>query len=267
MEIELDERLLPPAEPTRGFGEKDERRIVPDVTKAPWALICCLEYRETIKWPPFSRWVPYGTGWLAGPDKVVTAAHCVQYPEGHPKWTKPIHEIRVSPGRQGSKSPFGHQTSSRFISGWDNSDRGTWTIQRDFAVIHLPKPFRGLEGGFEFGHSRDADSLIGQKVHVSGYPVGKEGEVVQLYHQDEVVKIGDGVVHYRSDTTAGQSGAPVFLVHPTSPGRGRVEVVAIHRGEVDNGKETNWGPLLSGETAELVAQWVKDGPGAGGAWV
>lgn len=260
MEVDLDERLLSPAVATRAVLGEEGRKLVEDPKKAPWSLICCLEYREPGRWPFLSKWVPFATGWLVAPDKVVTAAHCLEYPSGHEKVGTPLAEIRVSPGRHGHKFPFGHQTGYRLFSGWERGPGSLRTPARDFGVIGLPKPFPHVTTPFEFGCSGDPACLVGQKVCVSGYPVVEDLEPgFQYFHEDEIVEIRDGLLHYRTDTTEGQSGGPVFLIHPTSAGRARLQVVAIHA-HTSEDKRTNLGPLLSGETGEQVARWVKQGP-------
>lgn len=262
MEVELDERLLSPAGATRAVLGPEDRKRVEDPKKAPWSLICCLEYREPGRWPFLSKWVPFATGWLVGPDKVLTAAHCLEYPSGHEKVGEALKEIRVSPGREGNKFPFGHQTSTRLSSGWKKGTGNSRPPALDFGLIELPKPFPHFTTPFAFGCSGDPACLVGQKVCVSGYPVMADLEPgFQYFQDDEIVEIRDGLLRYRTDTTEGQSGGPVFLIHPTSAGRARLQVVAIHSGTSQD-ERTNQGPLLSGETGEQVARWVKEGPEA-----
>lgn len=265
MEMELDPRLVSgPAstEVTRSPIGKDDSGPVADVTAAPWRFICLLEYK--MGW---TKWIPYGTGWLAAPDKVVTAAHCLEYPDDHPQKRQRIPRIRITPGRDVESCPFKSQESTQFVSGWDGLSGADRDPRLDFAVLHLREPWRNLEGHFELASIDKPEDLIGQRVNVSGYPGASRQ---QYFHEDAVVGFANGMLHYRTDTEEGQSGSPVFLYHPSAPGRGRVQVVGLHTRSADwhtpEPGQFNSGPLLARETAERIARWIATGPGPKGMW-
>jgi glutamyl endopeptidase len=261
MEMELDPRLVSGPAMRSAIGE-DESRPVAEVTAAPWRFICLLECQ--LGW---FKWIPYGTGWLAAPDKVVTAAHCLQYPDDHPQKGQRIPKIRVTPGRNGENCPFKWQDCTQFVSGWDGPASASKDPRLDFAVIHLREPWRNLEGHFELGTIDNPEELIGQRVNVSGYPGATR---LQYFHEDVVVGVAGGMLQYRTDTEQGQSGSPVFLYHPSGPGRGQVKVVGLHTRGSNSRQPTqeqfNSGPLLAREAAERIARWIATGPGPKGMW-
>jgi glutamyl endopeptidase len=235
---------------TRSIIGPDERQEAPFT---PWRnSICCLEYEDSA-----IGWVPYGTGWLIAKDKVVTAAHCLEYPSEHPKAGTRLSRIRVSPGRSGETGfPIPWQISEKF-SKPDGYTSASGESPFDYAVIHLPKPCKGLQTFLELAEVDRPDPWIGQEVCVSGYPVDSSQRYWrQFHHTSLITAIQGGLLSYSVDTTEGQSGAPVFL-----PGPGAPQVIAIHTrsasGQNGNGEgAANSGTAMTLPVRAAILGWA-----------
>lgn len=194
----------------------DDRTPVPEPWKYPWRCICSLEI-----WTQRGRSFP-GTGWLAGPRTVITAAHCV-YRFKQREWVK---EIKVMPSREGSNERFGSCTSREFDCPEEYRDEKS--RPHDYGVVVLPEdsPFGSTVGFFGFADLH-SNVLLGTKVEISGYPGNRKG--TQWHHARRLSEVDDASLYYEIDTSKGQSGAPAWLIEGEDAGY----VVGIHNSGSD----------------------------------
>jgi V8-like Glu-specific endopeptidase len=141
------------------------------------------------------------TGWLVGPDLVVTAGHCVHSGGSSGDW---YSDYRVYPGRKGSSSPYGSCTAKRLYSvqGWTVSNNE----QYDYGAVKLNCTIGNTVGWF--GAWWQSASLTGLPITVSGYPGDKP--LTHWRSTGNVAVTQTRQIFYKNDTAAGQSGAPVF---------------------------------------------------------
>jgi glutamyl endopeptidase len=191
----------------------DERTRVHETDKYPWRTICQLHI--------FARTGDefIGTGWMIGPRTLVTAGHCVYMP-GLGGWAD---RIEVTPARNGQDRPFSTISTTLF-----HSVRG-WTVdgrrEQDYGVIWLPEDQALPEVG-TFGYAIfETPKLVGGYINLAGYPADRDEGTTLWWSARRSLAVDSDVLQYDADTAAGQSGAPVWRLDPST---GRRVVVGIH---------------------------------------
>lgn len=209
------------------IGIDDRKRVTP-TTAQPWRRICHLSIRAANG----SSFL--GTGFFIGPRTVATAGHCV-FLRDNGGWAS---EIRVTPARDGSTTPFPtvRATSLRSVRGWVVGRKRVC----DYGAIILPRTFRQPSIG-AFGYAAYSDAMLRQsKLNLAGYP-GDKPAGTMWYHGRLAKSVAQRVITYDVDTAGGQSGSPVWQR------RGLTRtVVGIH---------TNGSP--AGNSATRIIQPVK----------
>jgi V8-like Glu-specific endopeptidase len=230
--------------PLEPIGE-DERQRRTDTNQPPLNLICSIEVDFGD-----GRLVPSGTGWLAGPRTVVTAAHVLH-------WQRPVAtRVRVIPGRDVDREPFGSQISNHFHIPDHWNGQQTDPPELDIAAIRLPAPFPGLAW---LGVAALADAALSNRfVSVTGYPAvvnKKEIGAKQLWWHAQIIgHLTDGRIFYTTDTSGGQSGAPVILMPSKDSDLPKAPlVVGVHsRGTFTQ----NSGTRINAEKFGLLGAWI-----------
>lgn len=259
------------------IGE-DERARILDTHLMPWCMICNLR----IEGP---RGAAVGTGWLVGPRTVLTAGHCVH----HAMIGGWAERIVVTPGLNRDRTEHGWVVARRFsaLEAWTKDDPAMTLEQKadaDVGVIHLDntavafdkdgtqKPDAALGdilGWFGLAVMPDAD-LLNRHVHVAGYP----GEPARGFgremwaHRSKVIGMTPLRIYYDVDTTAGQSGAPAFVVEDdraTAP-----IAIAVHAYGTGGTPErlgvlANSAPRITRELFETIQRWIDLGADASDA--
>ncbi len=228
------------------LGPEDRRTVVTDTgVGPPWATICALLIRGK------GDHHIIGTGWLAGPNTVVTAGHCIYSTDMLDGWAEFIHVI---PGRNGLYEPYGSSLSTDFevMSRWHEIQDPAL----DVGCIHL-KEALGQKAGWLGMADLRADELTDCQVTVSGYPSDRGGGKIQYAHTDRITRVTESRVYYRVDTFGGQSGSPIWI---NDPDTGKPLVVGVHAYGVgpDEGEpNANWGPVLTPAIREKIDEWSK----------
>ena len=171
----------------------------------PWRMICALEC--TFALPSGGARKELGTGWLAGPRTVLTAAHNVFQPAlgGFAK------EVLVEPAHGSDSGRIGQSsTQVDCLEGYRQSQ----DPDLDIGVVHLDVGYPDL-GSFTFAvlEQSDADSL---RISVSGYPSESPPRRL-LHHTKDLVLATATRLFYRSDTLRGQSGSPAWAILEGEP--------------------------------------------------
>lgn len=230
----------------------DERSRILETERAPFRMIASLAISG-----PWGEFV--GTGWFAGPRTVVTAGHCVYDKSQMGGWAD---QILVTPGRDGTDTPFGTTTARRFAS----VDR--WVDDRDpdfdIGVIHLDEPLGDETGWFSVAAMTN-DELNNALVNVSGYPARPGGGQQQWWAKNRIRALTPRRVFYDVDTSGGQSGGPVYLYEDSAA---TVPiVVAIHAYGLGGTPSSiplvvNSAPRIVPEVVALISQWVDENAAA-----
>ncbi|MDX2469364.1 MAG: serine protease [SAR324 cluster bacterium] len=145
------------------------------------------------------------TGFLVGPDLMLTSLHCVSGDPDHIRTSRfKIYFEYLEPKKTGS------------ISSTVKSVVAT-NKKLDFILLKLHVPI-----GTEFGWLKLNDQPLegrSEQVMVIQHPSGRAKELVKK--NSHMVRSYPQVIHYTSDTEVGSSGAPVFLL-------GEKIVIALH---------------------------------------
>lgn len=214
------------------FGPED-RQIVRDSSHLPFSALCSI-----IDPRPGTSSV-YSTGFLVGPQLVVTAGHVVDDDGYRPT------ALKIAAGATPDGAPFGArqvgQDRIECFSDW----RTRHDPDDDLAVIRLSAPFAPDPGVLPLAALNDAE-LADATVLIAGYPIclgqgceddtGNEIMAIrrgkQLYqHRQRVENQTDTQIYHRIDTWKGQSGAPLIL-NGTVP----YSVIGVHC----RGPRSNW---------------------------
>jgi glutamyl endopeptidase len=230
------------------IGDTDDRTRILETVQSPWRQICALEIEGT-NGAGF-----IGTAWFVGPRTLVTAGHCVHHPDLG-GWAR---QITVSPGRNGDTLPFDSVVSTRLsaIDAWTSSQDPDF----DYGAIHLKDPLGDQLGWFAIDALSDAD-LARRKVNISGYPgtpgFGKE----QWFHSNGVLRTTQRRVFYDVDTSAGQSGAPVWIYRDGSDEPLAIGIHAYGTGGTPPSLqiEANSAPRITPEVLDLIEGWISAG--------
>ena len=186
------------AQETVYFDPGDTRVQVEDTARVPWRAVCHLHIvRE-------SGIEEIGTGWLAGPDLVVTAGHNALRHERAGR----ASAIRITPGHDGTvRPPFpALQPVSIYIpQRWEESGDSTF----DYAFIRLANGSIGAQFGY-FGFTSGSDAFFqGVFANLPGYP-GDKPYGTLWFDAGRLFQVGQTLLAYHIDTEAGCSGAPLF---------------------------------------------------------
>ncbi len=229
---------------TKSIILDDDRKLQFNTRILPWSAICALSI-ET------ANGVQHGTGWMAGPNIVITCGHCV-YSNAFSGWAK---KIVVTPGRSSRGSPFGSTTSNTFFCSekWQSAQN----IALDIGAIFLDDPIGTKIGWFRYDEvGPEIEKTI---VNISGYPEFDGNFDKLLTHEGAILKFHDGRLFYPIDTDVGQSGAPVWVKQ--SPENTIPIAVGVHAYNPQKtpssfGIEANSATALTPEITNLIHRWA-----------
>jgi glutamyl endopeptidase len=238
----------------------DSRVLVADTSPTPWRCICHLEVEY--EYGP----VGYGTGFLIGPNWVMTAAHVLVNPsKNEPTKRRKARQVRVIPGRNGTLAPYGYFVSQfsdcmvpeQWLS--DGEDQpGVW----DFAMISIPKSTKNTTEGLPtaerlgyFGLKCFPDDEVPKMqmlfVNNAGYPYEADKAYGTLwYNAGRVHKVDETQIEYMVDTEGGQSGSPVYYFDKEKNQR---YVIAIHT----TGDFINRGLRITEKVFTMIKKWTR----------
>ncbi len=180
----------------------DERTQTADTTRFPWRAIATVDSAST-----------QCSGWMVGPDLLLTAGHCVY------DYTGFVRDLVVVPGRDGDREPFGRCGAVRAYTMRAFAETGE--KGGDWGLVELDCQV-GEQTGW-FGLRAAGSDVAGQTVVVAGYPIDRPKDT-QWWSSDRIRSVYPDQLSYGGDTYAGESGSPAYLVDgPCVPC-----VVAVH---------------------------------------
>ncbi len=226
------------AESQFGVGQPWVR--IHNTSVVPWRCICHLEITYG------SGRQALGSGWLSGPDTVITAGHNVFSAEGD-GWAT---GIRVVPGRNSDLAPYDETYARRIdaLPGWVDSQGQERAF--DLGVIKTGDASIGYRTGW-FGHAvfTDGDFAHSQLIQSAGYPAITKPFATQWYDAGRVTDFSAEFLAYRIDTEPGQSGSPIFFTN----NEGQRWVVATH---VYGRNSANLGRRITDRIFDVIAAWT-----------
>lgn len=145
------------------------------------------------------------SGWMSGPDTVVTAGHCVA---GGGSFYSPA-SYTVTPAYDGTVAPYGSCGVTSMITSpnfFDFEDE-----RYDYGVLKL-NCYIGLTTGW-LGFFWKPTAFDGASATISGYPGDKL--LTQWRSSGTITFTGGRMLYYSNDTTAGTSGSGVYRLRRT----------------------------------------------------
>lgn len=228
------------------IAPSDTRKRITKTRAIPFRWICTIipTFRHPTSGKPIELSHQPGSGFLIGPNHLLTAAHVLFPADGQLKDQRPV-QVRVTPGHDDRSRPYGQFVSSSYLvrSEWRSGGRNTHNPSYDFAVIRLPSDLRkrgikcwGEAGTNTYRFPISKNWLKGKVVNIAGYPRDKKLYTQWLAYDkldnSEPTRNGTKVKNvftHKVDTCTGQSGAPVWYWD----GKDKRYLVGIHTGGCD----------------------------------
>ncbi len=190
----------------------DDRLTVKDVTVAPWRPLVCLQIDVGSK-------TGIGTGVLIAPRIVLTAAHNLYLIESgtFPKAIS-AHAGVVDGNGPAESRVVRVETCPGYTSITNPNDPKQYLY--DYGIAYLADDALHTWAQKTFDVPKQAplgdDELKRATLTVSGYPDEKGKPIVLKFHagKPDPGRLAQLTLGYQMDSTAGQSGGPVFRYHP-----------------------------------------------------
>ncbi len=225
----------------------DDRVRIRNTRRRPFRYICKLER-------PGGRVICTGT--LIGPNKVLTAAHCL-YDRSSGRGCR---RLRVIPGKNGSgrsrrEEPFGAALMRRIdMPARYRTATEYWDAARfDYAVITLDQAIGRRVGWWRRIRPIPRSMLLRARLNTAGYP-GDKGGQRPYWAYDRVTAVRGDLIEYVNDTMPGQSGSPVWLRWKSTR-----TLVAIHKRADDPRSATvaNVSVRITPRVLRDVRRWLR----------
>jgi V8-like Glu-specific endopeptidase len=173
---------------------------IPDTTELPYRQVALLEIYPT------AGKTLQGSGWLAAPNLIVTAGHCV-FQRNLNSWARNIrvHLAVNGTGREWYQVQESHNLLS--VSEW--TDQGNQAF--DIGAIILTNAFEGPPGNFGYDRIPTNDDLQNLLVTLLGYPSEFTPDPETMCgDQGFLTGISPTQIYYGFESRGGMSGGPVF---------------------------------------------------------
>lgn len=204
----------------------------------PYTKVCYLKAY-------YSNGTNFGTGFVIGPNVVVTAGHIIY--DQDMGW---CNSVEIIPAQNGSGSqPYGVFNATLMHTNWEWINDANHDY--DWAYLDTDRPIGNTVGWF--GLSTGAN--VNDAVNVTGYPYNKNGEMWN--GPGNITSVTSTRISYNCDMLSGCSGSPVY----DSSGMVR----GINAYEYSNTTIPNYGPRITDSLfRDLVSakvQYNLPGPG------
>ncbi|MFR7638578.1 MULTISPECIES: trypsin-like peptidase domain-containing protein [Allobaculum] len=218
----------------------ETRTRVMDTTRMPYSAICKLRLEFVDQNDEHRYYV--GTGFVIGPNTVLTCGHCIYDVEHGYGWIQSIH---ITPGATDYSAPFGAWTSEdveyfEVDKGWLNDAHEA----NDVALIVLNDDIAAKTGKLPLS----IDGAKAQRLHLSGYPAeyNHENDISTQYESwGSDVEVFDRILESNTYGSGGQSGSPMLNENG--------EVVSLFA-YVYVYRDRSGGPLMDRERLVWIAQ-------------
>jgi V8-like Glu-specific endopeptidase len=193
----------------------------------------------------------HGTGWLAGPQLLLTCGHCVH----HSQMGGWAARIEVIAGLSGTREPFGRSESSSFGAhpAWlASADRAF-----DIGYIALPEALGQRLGHFAIGKAPPI-AVAGAVLRCAGYPDFDGSHSRQLSGVGNTRAVAGSRLFHDIDTDNGTSGGPVWLAGDRAM---PPIAIAVHNYEEQPipevpGQSANSATLITPDIFAVIRGWL-----------
>ena len=217
------------------IGTDNRVRITP-TTSYPWTTIVKLH----IAWEGYNT---IATGALIDKNHVLTAAHCV-YSHSHGGWAD---SIKIVPGEDNGNEPFGHAWSIKMRCYDDWIDCAS--PEHDFAVLTLDRDIGLYTGWMGLYLTLSSSSIYSGLLNTAGYPAELDNGKNLYWTTDYGYDANEYIHWYSLDTTAGQSGSPVWIYYDEWP-----YILSVVTSGI-NGSALNYGTRISQNKFYCINNW------------
>ncbi|HQS84112.1 MAG: hypothetical protein B7Y25_04220 [Alphaproteobacteria bacterium 16-39-46] len=188
-----------------------------------------------------------GSGALVGPRHVLTAAHNLWMPELQKDSSGPRY-ITFHPGRNEERDPW-RSRGEKYVIHSDFIKQNTDEEKQasNLALIKIDKPLGERFGFLDLSFVQPGDLTT---INITGYPGEKNGQMYTM--AGELKGVNGGQLFYDVDTSAGQSGSPVWIQKDH-----KYICIGIHT----MGRKTdrfNSGTYLTPEHLKTLQSWIKE---------
>lgn len=233
----------------------DDRVRVTNTTAYPWSTIGYVG----VVFPNGGGF--RGTGFLVAPHVVLTNAHNVYSPDNGGY----VRSLEFAPGQHQASSgatverPLGSRNAVRVevnqtFVGAGRGYTNTHT-EHDYAAAFIETPFAGVTTYMPLVFNYGPVSAI----NIAGYPLQVRGErnsEAMWFSSGNVTMVGERVIEYTADSTAGNSGGPAWLVESHT---GQRRVVGVHAYE-KAGQGVNGATRLTSYNQQIIEGWMRWAP-------
>ncbi len=166
-----------------------------------------------------------GTGFLVAPDVLVTAGHCIDYPDFVDDADKSIVEVRIYPYAHSARMPsWWYDESYIYPASWicyeysaAIRDDDLVSSNYDWCVMKLQQPIYDV---YYFACAVSSGSMLNREMKISGYPHCTDvtcsndkcdiEECYQVTSSGHIIYGDSYVIRYTNNTRSGNSGGPVY---------------------------------------------------------
>lgn len=222
--------------PLNVIGDDDRVRVTP-TTDFPWRVIG----KTFMTYPNDSEWTASGA--LIDSFHVLTAGHVVfNGPEGG--WAR---QIEFFPGLDGNYATFS--------SAWDVELRApaAWTEQGDtdydWGIITLDRNIGNVLGWLGYAYE-PLDYYPGKVFNLAGYPSDLDQGLGLYWASGYATRATENVLYHTIDSSAGQSGGPVWRYDQASE---QSHIMAVHAYGASN---ENSGARISSSRFTDIGDWT-----------
>jgi len=222
----------------------DERVRVSPTTDFPWRVVG----KIFIRFPNNSNWV--GSGALIDPFHVLTAGHVV-YDADQGGWAT---QIEFVPGMDGNFAPFSSawDVQLRAPSGWTESNDAEY----DWGLITLDRNVGNILGWLGYAYEA-LDYYPNRRFNLAGYPAELAEGLGLYWAANYATRATENVLYHVIDSTAGQSGAPIWRLDEVTNDR---HIMAVHN---RGGATENSGARINATRFESIETWKGEDPSPG----
>ena len=143
----------------------------------------------------------YGTGYMVGPDVMLTAGHCM-YDYDNGIYNKSV-SVYIKKDESGSAATF-HPINTIYSTMY--TDHGN--KEYDWAIVILDDNVAAQTGYFGIGTTQN--SMNGRSVSISGYSYIEDSGYRQKMCSGSITGSSDRRIEYNIETRPGHSGSPVY---------------------------------------------------------